>query len=146
MKKLFCLIVMAILFTGCSDKGLGLYYPSACDSIEGPSMLCEMAAKNNINLTMLADSFGVLNEVAINKNKYSKADALKVLTELRDFLEAPVSYVAFKAELEPVLESSPYLVSATNKYISQLISGQIMYKKDQDLIKGWLDRMIAGLE
>ena len=135
---------LALITFGCSS-GLEVALPDACDEVEGPSMLCEIAAEKGVNLSVVADGLGLANVIAIEKGRYTKEQALKVLAGLRSFMESPVSYAAFKAELTGVIEAYPYLLQTVDKYLSQLVSTQIMYTADQDLIKGWLDRLITGL-
>lgn len=148
MKKYFVCLILAfvLLFFGCIEiiPG-GFKLPSACDEIQGPSKFCEMAAEHGVNLTLIADSFGVLNDIAIHKNKYTKAQALEVLTRLRLFMNSPVSYAAFRLELTEILDRYSYLKSTSDRYISMLVSTQVIYPEDLRLIKGWLDRLIAGL-
>lgn len=145
MKKFFILAIL-FLFIGCAAQdGTMPVMPSACDTIQGPSMLCAMAAEQGVNLSMVADGLGLANIIAIERGMYSKEDALKVLTGLRQFMDGPVSYAAFRAELDGVVTAYPYLLNTLEQYTSRLIDTRIMYTEDANLIRGWLDRLIKGL-
>lgn len=146
MKKLFfVLVLVAFTFLGCVQDGTMPAFPSACDSVEGPSRLCELAAENNVNLSVVADGLGLANIIAIEKGLYEKEQAIKVLVGLRAFMESPVSYAAFRAELTETIKTYPYLLNTADRYLGMMVETQIMRRADSDLIKGWLDRLIAGL-
>lgn len=142
MKRVVLLILAACLLTGCA----GIQLPSACDTVQGPSVLCRIAADQGVNLSVVADGLGLTNIVAIEKGLYSRQEALKVLAGLRAFMESPVTYVAFRAELSGVIEAYPYLLQTADRYLARLVSARVMYPDDQRMIMGWLDRLIAGLD
>lgn len=49
-------------------------------------------------------------------------------------------------ELTETISSYPLLLNTADRYIGMLVDTQIMYKNDLELIRGWLDRLIQGLQ
>ena len=109
-------------------------------------MLCDIAAKQGVNLSVVADGLGLANIIAISKGLYTADQATKVLVGLRAFMDSPVSYAALKLKIEDTITAYPYLLQTVDKYTSALVSTQIMYAEDQNLIKNWLDRLILSLQ
>lgn len=146
---LILLIVCMFAMFGCASTGSGglddIKLPDACDTIEGPSKLCELAAEQNVNLSVVADGLGLLNIIAIEKGLYTKDQALGALIDLRGFVEMPVSYAAFRTEITDTISAYPYLLQTADRYVNALVSNQIMYSEDQRLIAGWLERLIIDL-
>ena len=146
--SLFLVFVLMFFITACGNKnGPGLpELPSACDTIQGPSMLCEIAAERGVNLSVVADGLGLASIVAIRKGLYTADQATKALIGLRVFMDSPVSYAALKFKIDDTIATYPYLLQTVDKYTSALVSTQIMYAEDQRLIKSWLDRLILSLQ
>lgn len=144
--RLLAVLIMAFIIglTGCREISTSL--PSACDSIDGPSKLCDLAAEHGVNLTVIADGLGLANIIAIGKGVYTKDEALKAVTGLRQFMAAPVSYAAFRMELTETINAYPMLLNTADRYLAMLVDTKIMYKNDRELIRGWLDRLIQGLQ
>lgn len=140
------LILMSMLFVSCGYvKGVKEIMPNRCDTVQGPSKLCEIASEKGINLSVLADGLGLLNIIAIDRGLYTKEQALKVLIDIRTFVNGPISYVMLQAKLSKTVSEYPYLLTATQKYLNLLSYNHPMFSEDQKLVKGWLDRLITGL-
>ncbi|MCG8643357.1 MAG: hypothetical protein MI862_26760 [Desulfobacterales bacterium] len=143
------LLICLLALWGCESNSSGVFgaikLPDACDMVEGPSKLCDLAAENNVNLSMVADGLGLANIIAIEKGLYTEEQAVSVLVGLKAFMENPVTYAAFKTELTDTIAAYPYMLQTVDRYVNALVSTQIMFPEDQRLIMGWLDRLIAGL-
>lgn len=143
-RALFFVLIISMLLTGCGT--MGEMYPNRCDTIESPSRLCTIAENRGMNLSMIADGLGLANLVAIEKGLYTKDQARSALVKLRLIFESPVSYAGFRLHLTKITEGYPLLFNTVQAYLDLLVDTRIMYKADQDLIKGWIDRLILSLE
>lgn len=144
MKKTIIIGFLLFLLAGCA----GLQRASVCDTIVGPSELCQIAAKqgNGVRLDDVGDLLIVANVAAIEAGFYTREKAIQVLEELRDILENPVSYAWFKGQVYLRVDQYPGLLEVATVYFSELGSlSRIMYASDQRILRDYLEKQIKVL-
>jgi len=119
--------------------------PSVCDDIKGRSLLCQMSEQSGVALEDIGNAFVIANAVAIGEGLYTKDQALDVMQEFLRFLEAPVSYVFVRNTVKQYTDKYPGLLVVSQMYVDRFISGRIMYKDDQEILKAWLAKQVKTL-
>ena len=120
--------------------------PSVCDTIEGPSLLCDLSEKYKVRLEDIGNGLIIANAVAIGQGLYTRDQAVEVMKEIRAILDNPVSYAFFKAGVDEKVALYPGLLEIATVYFSELGGlTQIMYRTDRDILIGFLDKQIEIL-
>ena len=117
--------------------------PTICETIQGPSLICESCAKFGINAEELETIIIAVDYAAIGSGVYSAGSAIDVLKQMRALVSSSISYRYLRTWLLGTLIDSPRLVA-----ISELIPNTtaIMYVDDRIMIINFIDRHIRNLE
>lgn len=140
--KAFALFIVLLAFTGCATLGSA---PSVCDDLTEPSLLCLTAAKFGVRLESIGGALVAVNTAAIALGEYSKADALRVISDLRSGLLDPISYVAYRTNISLYVDRYPGLLDVAQMFIGQFTSTNDILSTDRKLLIDWLDIQIASL-
>lgn len=143
VKKLLIAVLICVLLTSCSALQTK---PGICETNTEPSFLCAVAAEHGVKLEDVGVVLIVANAVAIGEGAYSAEDAIEVLTELRDVLKNPVSYLFFRYRVKKALYKYPALFTVADVYLDAVASPQIMHPFDRALLKSWLNARIRDLK
>lgn len=114
--------------------------PSVCDDLK-ESVLCDLAAENNIRLEDIGAVLIVANYAAIGQGYYTKEQASAVMTELRDLLKNPVSWTVFKVQVYAQVDAG--IIKVADDYFSLLKSyTEMMYNEDRRILIDFLNDQI----
>ncbi|HLA02193.1 MAG TPA: hypothetical protein VJ019_05475 [Aestuariivirga sp.] len=139
------LIALALL-ANCGTLGIGKP-PSICDDLApGNSVLCDLAARADINLEVMGDLIMVVNLRAIKEGAYTAADAQRALQGIRDAVSA--TNVLAAAELRALalryISDFPELL-LISRYIYVIDSPRILTARDRAMIISWCDQQLSLL-
>lgn len=143
MKKFLVLLVTVTMLSACTAL---TKKPSVCETQEGPSYLCEVAAKNHMRIEDVGNSLIVANALAISAGYYSPHQAIVVLEDVRSVLDRPVSYAFFKGELRRAAGVNPGMIDILGVFVDDLISSRVMYTRDRVMLQNWINARIESLE
>jgi hypothetical protein len=136
-------LVAIMLATGC---GILNNLPSVCDDKSSPSLLCDVAEKNDIRLESAGLGIIIVNAALIGEGVYTREQAVSVLIEVRNVFEKSVSYVFARGEMNKALNKYPGMVEVASMFLNEFDSSKIMYRKDREIMITWLDNRIKSLE
>jgi hypothetical protein len=144
MKKPMLVLMLAMLM-GCALLSKA---PSICDDLEGPSLMCEIAAKHNVRLEDIGNALVVINEIAIIEEAYSKEDAIEVLKEIRLLLDkGALSYAMFRLAVYEKAEKYAGLIEVAESYFWTFQNQRsFIYKEDRRILRDWINRQIERLQ
>ena len=139
-------LIPLMLLVGCGTLGIGKP-PSICDDLApGDSVLCDLAARADINLEVLGDLIMVVNLRAIREGAYTAADAQRALQGIRDAVS--VTNVLSAAELRALalryISDFPELL-LISRYIYVIDSPRILTARDRAMIISWCDQQLSLL-
>lgn len=142
MKRLFLTLILITFLFSCSSK-----FPiaSKCDNPPEPSKICEYANEHNINTKLLSISISISNDIAIQEGLYTKEQAEKAIQSLLTVFDNPITYIAFKLELQTIMKKYPTLIEFTEIGFDMLSSNDIILEYDVYLIKYQLQFMLDKL-
>jgi len=119
--------------------------PSICTTTDQPSYLCEVAEKHDMKLEDIGIILVIANAVAIGEGTYSVDDAIKVLDNLIEAVENPISYIFVKSEIKKYTMKYPGLFVVAEVYLDEFSNPQIMTKFDRAVLLSWFKARRRGL-
>lgn len=137
-------IILALITTiisSCTTFNPG---QSICDTIQGESILCQTAKDHNVSLEQIGSILIIVDYASIRSGLYTKDQAIDVLKQANDILSGPLAYRGFRTWLISALVKSkaPELIEISAMFPD---STAIMYKADQDILRGFIERHLANL-
>ena len=141
IKSICTILILILVLVGCAGR-----LPTVCDEVKGPSLLCDTAERYGVRLEDVGNGLIIANAIAIAEGLYTIDEAVEVMTELRDILDDPITYVTFKVEVYKRMEKYPGLIEVATVYFDELGGmAKEIYPIDRKLLVGWLDKQIKTL-
>lgn len=138
---IFVVLVFWFFCLGCFPGGT-----SICDNISpGESILCDLANDQGVRLEDIGNVFIVINAIAIGEGAYTRDQAVEICQIMRDMLNDPVSYAAFKTELLKQVAQYPGLIEVAMIYLNAFDIDADIYRVDRDILVSWLDKRLEVL-
>jgi len=132
-------LALAIVTSGCKRE-------SICNSIEpGDSVLCDIAAENDLHLETVGQLIMVANLRAIKEGAYTKEEAVEVLQEIKDVLIFQVSAQTLHNMAAQYVVDYPELL-LLSPYVGELDTPRLLTDADRKLLTTWIDGQIDLLQ
>jgi len=110
------------------------------------SILCEVANRNNVDLSEVGNVIRIANAVMITKNKYTAKDALKVLKDIKSMINGVVCYSIVYSEISKLGFKYPELFIVMDVYMKDFNSLNIITPFDQKILNNYIDLLIYEME
>jgi len=140
MNKFIIVLLMALVVAGC-----GFNFPSVCDNMTEPSLMCDIARKYNVRVEDIGNVLIVTNAIAIGEGQYTKEQAVGVFREIRSLLDNPITYMALRGGIYDRLERYPGLYEVSDIYLGEFTALVDVYPADRGMLISWLDERIVNL-
>ena len=88
----------------------------------------------------------IANAIAISEGKYTKQQAVDVLTDLQALLADPIPYALFRRHVYKKIEQYPGLYEISEIYFAELAGRQMMFKADREMLIDWIGDRIRALK
>ena len=145
MKKLFILILTIFCISSCSLIQKTPNTTSVCDNVLRDSVLCQVANDHNVSIEKVGKLIKLANALAITTDVYTAKQALEEVKDIRNKLDNNITYDFVANQLKDLYTKYPMIFIIMSDYISDLKMPTIISEFDKNILKSWLDSIIADM-
>lgn len=140
-------VIIATILGICLMASCALHQgPSVCDTVQQPSLLCEIAEGKGVKIEEVGATLVLLNAVAIGEGAYTIEEAVLTLRALEEALQGSISYAHLRKLIYDTVRDYPGLYVFMNQYLDLFLSDRIIYEYDRLLLIDWISDRIQFLE